>query len=159
MNSKFDFQEDYVINEINNRKSKLVLVQLPEGLKQEAIRLVKYFESKTKSEIIISGETCWGGCDLALDEAKNLSADLLVHYGHAPFMKKVDFPVIYIEMKDKTPIYSLLEKSKKDVVKFKSIGLVCSVQHIYQLEQAKNFFENLGKKVIIPNKKGYAYYD
>ena len=134
MNSKFDFQEDYVINEINNRKSKLVLVQLPEGLKQEAIRLVKYFESKTKSEIIISGETCWGGCDLALDEAKNLSADLLVHYGHAPFMKKVDFPVIYIEMKDKTPIYSLLEKSKKDVVKFKSIGLVCSVQHIYQLE-------------------------
>ena len=159
MESKFDFQEDFVVKEINSKKAKVVLLQLPEGLKQEAFRLVNYFESKTKAEIVVSGETCWGGCDLALDEAKNLGADLIIHYGHAPFIKKVDFPILYIEMKDKTSINDLLEKSKKDISKYKKLGLVCSVQHIYQLEQAKKYFENLGKEVIIPGKKGYAYYD
>lgn len=159
MASKFDFQEDFVVKEIKDRKAKLVLLQLPEGLKQEAIRLVNHFESKTSSEIIVSGETCWGGCDLALDEAKNLGADLIVHYGHVPFIKKVDFPILYVEMKDNTPIKSLLEKSKKELIKFKKLGLVCSVQHMYQLEEAKKYFESLGKEVIIPSKKGYAYYD
>ncbi|MBI2148754.1 diphthamide biosynthesis enzyme Dph2 [Candidatus Woesearchaeota archaeon] len=159
MNNKFDFQEEHVINEINKRKAKLVLLQLPEGIKQEAVRLANYFESKTNAEVVVSGETCWGGCDLALDEAKNLGADLIIHYGHAPFIKKVDFPILYIEMKDNTPIDNLLNKSKKSLEKFNSLGLVCSVQHMHQLEQAKEFFEKLGKKVIIPEKKGYSHYD
>ena len=159
MENKFDFEEDKVVNEIKNKKCKLVLLQLPEGLKKEGLRLANYFESKTNAEIIVSGETCWGGCDLALEEAQNLGADLLVHYGHAPFIKKVDFPVLYVEIKDKTPIYNLLQKANKDLVKFKKLGLVCSVQHMHQLEETKNFFENHGKEVIIPKKKGYAYYD
>ena len=156
---KFDFQEETVIKELKNKKIKLALLQLPEGLKKEAVRLSNYFESKTDAEIIVSGETCWGGCDLALDEAKNLGVDLLIHYGHAPFIKKVDFPVLYIEMDDKTPIDNLLEKSLKSIKSFKTLGLVCSVQHIHQLEEAKKFFEVNGKKVLIPKKKGYAYYD
>ncbi len=159
MDNKFDFQEDKIVNELNNRKTKLALLQLPEGLKKEAIRLVNYFENNTNSEIIVSGETCWGGCDLALDEAKNLGVDLLIHYGHAPFMKKVDFEVLYIEIEDKTSIKNLLEMSIKHLKEFKKIGLVCSVQHMHQLEETKKFFENLGKEVIIPKKKGYAYYD
>ncbi len=159
MEYKFDFEEDKVVEEINKRKAKLVLLQLPEGIKKEALRLSKYFESKTNAEVIVSGETCWGGCDLSLDEAKNLGADLLVHYGHAPFMKKVDFPVFYVEIKDRTPIYEFLKKTVKELNKFNKIGLVCSVQHMHQLEDAKQFFESQGKTVIIPKKKGYSYYD
>ena len=111
MEGKFDFEEERIVKELKERKVKIALLQLPEGLKKEASRLANYFERKNDAEIIVSGETCWGGCDLALDEAKNLEADLLIHYGHAPFMKKVDFPAIYIEIKD---LAEMIYKAKLD---------------------------------------------
>lgn len=159
MGEKFDFEEKKVVNEIKDKKAKLVLLQLPEGLKKEAVRLVNYFEKETNAEVVVSGETCWGGCDLALDEAKSLGADLLVHYGHAPFIKKADFPVFYIEIKDNIPMFPFLQKAIKALEKFEKLGLVCSVQHVHQLEDVKNFLENKGKEVVIPKKKGYSYYD
>src|SRR3989344_3123078 len=102
MENKFDFQEEFVVSELKRMNSKIALLQLPEGLKQEAIRLANYFDDNSDTDIIVSGETCWGGCDLSLDEAKNIGADLIIHYGHAPFIKRIDFPVLYIELKDKT---------------------------------------------------------
>ncbi len=155
----FDFQEEFVIKELNEKKVKKALLQLPEGIKQEALRLANLFESKTNAEVIVSGETCWGGCDLALEEAKLLGVDLLVHYGHAPFMKKVDFPVLYIEMQDKKSISELLKTSLKPLKEYAKIGLVGSVQHLHQFDEAKNFLEKNGKEVFIPSKKGYAAYD
>src|SRR3989338_9734944 len=113
MEFTFDFEEQKVIKELQEKNVKKALLQLPEGLKQEAIRLANLFEKETSAEIIVSGETCWGGCDLGLEEAQTLGVDLLIHYGHAPFMKKVDFPVLYIEMQDKKPITKLLEESSK----------------------------------------------
>jgi|SRR3989344_4920594 len=159
MEWKFDFAEDRVVNEIKDRKVKRALLQLPEGLKMEGSRLANYFESKTNAEVVVSGEPCWGACDLALGEAQALNADLLIHYGHAPFIKNVEFPVLYIEMPDSRDISKLLKKSKKPLDKYQTLGLVCSVQHMHQLKQTKEFFEKLGKKVIIPEKKGYSHYD
>ncbi len=159
MTSIFDFQEEKVVREINERKASLVLLQLPEGLKKEAVRLVTYFQKHTSSQVIVSGETCWGGCDLAIEEAKSINADLLIHYGHAPFIKNVEFPVLYIELEDTTPIEKLLKKAVLPLDKFKRLGLVCSVQHMHQLQEAKNFFEKLEKEVLIPEKRGYSYYN
>ena len=159
MKNKFDFKEEFAVKEIIDKKCKRVLLQFPEGLKLEASRMAKYFEEKTKAEIIVSGERCWGACDLALNEARDINADLLIHYGHAPFIKKVDFPVLYIEMEDKSPVFELLQKVCRTLDKYSKIGLVCSVQHMHQLEETKNFFENKGKTVLIPKKKGYSHYD
>jgi 2-(3-amino-3-carboxypropyl)histidine synthase len=159
MENKFDFKEDFVVEQLKDKKIKLALLQLPEGLKMEASRLANYFEKHCDTEIVVSGEACWGACDLSLDEAKNLGADILIHYGHAPFIKNVEFPVIYIEMKDKTPIINLIEKSVDSIKNFKKLGLVCSIQHIHQIEEVKKFYEHLGKTVSIPPKKGFAHYD
>ncbi|MFA4886584.1 MAG: diphthamide biosynthesis enzyme Dph2 [Candidatus Nanoarchaeia archaeon] len=155
----FDFQEQTVIAALKERKVKKALLQLPEGIKKEAVRLANLFERETSTEIIVSGETCWGGCDLALEEAQSLGVDLLIHYGHAPFIKKADFPVLYIEMQDAQPINHLLKKSDAFVSKDKRIGIVASIQHLHQLEEAKQHYEALGKEVFIPLKKGYAAYD
>src|SRR3989338_2500106 len=156
---KFDYHEEKVIQELKKRKIKRALLQLPEGIKKEAIRLANLFEKETGAEIIVSGETCWGACDIALNEAKDINSEIIIHYGHAPFIKKLDFPVLYVEMEDKTPIYELLEKSKEYVNTYKIIGLSASIQHIHQLEEAKKYYENLGKEVIIPQKKGFSHYN
>ena len=66
-----------------------ILIQFPEGLKQKALEYAQSLE-KEGNEVFISASPNFGACDLALDEARNLKADKLIHYGHAEF-NKMDF--------------------------------------------------------------------
>ncbi len=156
--NKFDFQEEKAIEEIKKRNAKLVLIQLPEGLKQEALRIATNLEKEANCQVIVSGDSCWGACDVTIDDAKNLKVDLIVHFGHAQFIK-INYPIVYIEIKDKTDIMPLLKQSLKLLKKFINIGLVGSVQHLHKFPEAKNFLESYNKKIIIPEKKGFAAYD
>ncbi|HOF44015.1 MAG TPA: diphthamide biosynthesis enzyme Dph2 [Candidatus Pacearchaeota archaeon] len=148
----FNFETEKLRKHLEKIKPKRVLVQLPEGVKQNSFELLEFFE-KLKIEAIFSGETCWGGCAVAVEEAKSVKADLIVHFGHSEFMK-VNFPVIYIPIKDELNLESLLKKSLSELKSFKNIGLSCSVQHIHDLKNILEFYENNGKKVIVSKKKG-----
>ncbi len=153
----YKFDEDNLIKEIKERKAKKILLQLPEGLKKEAFKLAKFIEDNSEAEVIIAGEPCWGACDIALDEARNLKADLIVLYGHAPFMK-IDFPILYIEARYETDIKDLIKKSLKELKDFKKIALVCSVQHMHQIPIAEKILKENNKEIFIPPKKGFAFY-
>src|SRR3990167_7789513 len=111
---KFDFELEKLAKRVNEKEAKKVLIQLPEGMKMHAFEIVDYINKNTKAEAIISGESNWGGCDIALDEAKNLKVDLLIHFGHAQFIK-ADFPIIYVEVKDNTDLTELLKKSLEKI--------------------------------------------
>lgn len=153
----YKFEEDKLIKEIKEKNPKLILLQLPEGLKKEAFNLVSLIKKNTNSEVVVSGEPCWGACDIALDEAKNLKADLIILYGHAPFMK-INFPILYIEARYEADIESLIRKSLRELKDCSKIGLVCSVQHMHQLETAKKILQENNKEIFIPPKKGFAFY-
>lgn len=154
---EYDFEESRIVEEINKRNAKKVLLQLPEGLKKDAFRIVEIIKKNTDSDVVVSGSSCWGGCEIAVDEAKKINADLLIHFGHAPFVK-ADFPVLYIELYSKLDAVSLLDKNISKL-KINKIGLVGSVQYIKQFESLKKYLEDKGKKVIIPKKKGFSAYD
>ena len=64
----FDLEEKRIIDEIDQRKAKRVLIQLPEGLKAECCRLAAIVE-KAGAIAIISADLCYGACDLATLEA------------------------------------------------------------------------------------------
>jgi len=149
----YKFEEDKLLEEIKEKSPKRILLQLPEGLKKEAIRLSNLIQKETNTEVIVSGEHLWGACDIALEEAKNLGCDLIIIYGHTQFIK-TDFPVIYLEARYEKDITKLLKK-----VLEKSIALVASVQHIHQIPIAKEFFEKNNINVVIPEAKGNAFYD
>ena len=57
-----------------------VALQFPEGLKRKAHGISEALR-KAGYEIVISGEPCWGACDLDLDLMKN--SNILIHIGHA----------------------------------------------------------------------------
>ena len=82
--------------EITKLGAKRVLLQLPEGLKPEGPRLAEIVE-KTGALPIISADPCYGACDIAIDEAESLGADLIVHFGHSKFLAHERVPTIYIE--------------------------------------------------------------
>ncbi len=78
----YDLETGKVIEEIKKTKSKMVCIQLPDGLKLHSGQIQKEIEEKTKAKVIIWGGSCFGSCDLPM-EVKKLGVDLLVHYGHA----------------------------------------------------------------------------
>lgn len=130
-----------------------VLLQFPEGLKQEALKHAKKLEAEG-NEVFISASPTFGACDLALDEAKNLKVDKLIHFGHAEF-SHVDFNVEYISYQIDAPL-EILPQSLPFLKDFRKIGIVTTIQHIHQLELMKKFFEQNGKEVFIGKPYGFA---
>ncbi len=96
-----------VIKKIKEENYKRILLQVPEGLKTEVVKISDKLEKETKTEGFISGEPCYGACDLPLEEAELLKAEVIVHIGHADFGVKTKIPVIYI------PVYFNLKLSKE----------------------------------------------
>jgi len=159
MKERFDFQIDYVSKEIAKRKAKKIILQFAEGIKIDALDAVSQLEKKIKNvEIVVSGDSAWGGCDLVIDDAKKIGADLIVHFGHAPFIK-VDFPVLYVYVKDNKDLNPLIKKSIPVLKKYKTIGIVSTIQHIHKLKEIQEFYKKNGKKVKIPRAVGFAYLD
>jgi len=152
-----DFELPNLIKELKKRKPTKVLIQLPEGVKQNVSEIASEIE-KLGINVVISGETCWGGCSVSVAEAKNVGADLIVHFGHAEFTK-VNFPVLYIEIRDDLNLIPLLKKSLSSLKKFKNIGFSYSVQHRQDVSRIIDFYEKSGKKIILSKKKGHAFYE
>lgn len=152
-----NFETEHLIKELKKIKPKRVLVQLPEGIKQNAFEISKIF-SDLKIEVVFSGETCWGGCSIAINEAKDVQADLIVHFGHAEFIK-MDFPILYIEVRDELNLTPLLKKSLNALKNFKRIGFSYSIQHRHDLDNILNFYKENGKEILLSEKKGMVAYE
>jgi 2-(3-amino-3-carboxypropyl)histidine synthase len=151
-----NFELDKLKSKLLARAPKKVLVQLPEGVKQNAFEVKKVIED-LDIEVIFSGETVWGGCALAVREAREVGADLIVHFGHAEFIE-VDFPVLYMEIKDELDLDPILKKSLEQIKDFKKLGVSYAVQHRQDIEDVIKFYESNGKEVVLSEKKGYAAY-
>jgi 2-(3-amino-3-carboxypropyl)histidine synthase len=152
-----NFEEEKLITELKKQNPKRVLVQLPEGLKNKTIEIKGLIE-ELGIETIFSGETAWGGCSIALQEAKDTESDLIVHFGHAKFIDS-EFPVIYIEIRDELDLMPILKKSLDVLKGYKKIGLSYSIQHRHDIELVKRFYEGSGKKIFLSEKRGYAAYE
>lgn len=130
-----------------------VLLQFPEGLKQYALKHAKELEANG-DEVYISASPNFGACDLAIDEAKVVGAEKLIHFGHAEFMK-VDFPVEYVFYEIDADL-SILKKAIGQLEKYKRVGLVTTIQHMHQIDKIKRLLEENDKEVVIGNPYGFA---
>jgi 2-(3-amino-3-carboxypropyl)histidine synthase len=144
----FDLEEKRLKEALNFRKPKIVVLQLPEGLKSEAPRLAEVIE-ETGALPIVSSDPCYGACDLAVSEAKILGADLIIHYGHTPMIMNSEVPALHFEAKAKISVKKAVMKSLSYLESWSKIGLVTTVQHAHQLEEAKNLLESEGKTVLV----------
>jgi 2-(3-amino-3-carboxypropyl)histidine synthase len=146
--TSFDLEEKRLKKEISKRKTKIVLLQLPEGLKTEGPRLAAIIE-EAGALTIVSADPCYGACDLALPDAESLGATLIVHYGHSPQSERERVPTVYMEARAKTSVKETIEKAISLLESWSSIGLATTVQHVHKLDKAKTLLVKAGKTVAI----------
>ncbi|MEM5778557.1 MAG: diphthamide biosynthesis enzyme Dph2 [Candidatus Aenigmatarchaeota archaeon] len=120
------------------------LLQIPDGLKRKALKI-----ADETGDALIYCESCYGACDLAINEAKILGCEKIIHFGHSKIIE-TDLPVEYKEIRENVKLS--LEKIK---IKEKRIGLISTLQFLDCLKPLKEFLEAQGKIVKIGKGKGY----
>ncbi len=155
----YQLDEAKIIDEIRRRGSKCILLQMPEGLKPLGFKLARFLEKECGVEVFVSGDPCYGACDLALDPKAHVNADLLVHLGHAEIPG--EFPeenVLYVEAQADVPVEEPMKQAVKMLEKEHTIGLASNIQHIHQLGRAKEILEDHGKEVLVGRASGWLRY-
>ncbi len=139
-------QIENLISEVTKRNPKKIMLQLPAGLKMKAAEIIEALQ-KENIKALLANNPCYGACDLADSEAKQMNCDLLVHVGHNKFY--VDFPtevpVLYFPWFVDVKINGI-DLSK---IKEKKIGLLTTIQHTTLLNDVKEKLEQNGFEAVI----------
>ncbi|MBS7656501.1 MAG: diphthamide biosynthesis enzyme Dph2 [Candidatus Bathyarchaeia archaeon] len=145
----FDLEIEQIQKTVQQHNAKKVLIQLPEGLKPQAPKLAEAIE-KAGAQAIISGDPCYGACDLMICEAENLGVDLVIHCGHSELIKpKTRVPIVYFHAKANLDIKPAVKKAVQLLKPWTKIGLATTIHHVDQLEQARKILEKAQKTVFI----------
>jgi 2-(3-amino-3-carboxypropyl)histidine synthase len=152
----FDFEEETIKREIARVGAKRVLLQLPEGLKPEGPRLAEIV-AQAGALPIISADPCYGACDISVSETESLGADLIVHVGHAEFVRSARVPTVYVEARAKVTVDEAVRQAVALLSPYSRVGLATSVQHLQTLNEVNEILTEAGKIVLIGNKGQLAY--
>lgn len=154
-----DLETEHVTREIQERGAKRVLIQLPDGLRPRALSLAEELTNLTGAEILLSGDSCYGACDVAVGQAKTLGADLIVHYGHSGMFEDAETPVIYVEAKMYFDSEALVAAALPLIEGWGKIGLASTAQHIHALGEVAEALRRSGHQPVTGNSSWKALYD
>ncbi len=125
-----------------------ILLQFPEGLKQNALGEAQKLEAQGH-QVYLSSSACYGACDLPVEEARALEIDKLIHFGHGKFIKKdLPFEVEYRNFHIKIDV-DKLKGALPALEGKKRIALVTTIQHTPQIKEMESFLESEGKEVHV----------
>lgn len=159
MNPSYNLEIERLIDEIARRRARRILIQIPDGLKPRAASLSNIIESRTSAETFLSSSSCYGACDIALEQAKLLRADLIVHYGHTQFTLGDSVPIIFLDARSDLDLVSLLRKAEDEVSRWKKVGVATTVQHLDALKTVKDQLATRGIQAVIAPRGGHNIHD
>lgn len=143
---------DDILTEIESEGFDTVGVQVPDGLKKEAVMIADMIEDKGLDAVIVA-ESTFGACDLADHKAMEMGADCLIHCGHTQFYlqdKPVegDIPVYFVPWDMGRRNFIPILEQELDTVEENTLGIVTTTQHFDQLNEIINHLEEHGKEVV-----------
>jgi len=141
---QFDFELEQVIKIVKDKGCKKVGLQFPEGFKRQAVDAAREIEKETRASVIISGNPCFGACDIDTDLRDKV--DVLFHFGHAGMGEHEN--VVFMEARSDTDVIPATQAALS-LLKARRIGLVTTVQHVHKLEEVVEFLKENGKEAVI----------
>lgn len=146
--SLYNMDLERAIRKIQSKDARTVGLQFPEGLKMKAVKIAREIENQTDATVIISGDPCYGACDVSDYKMKG-SVDLIIHYGHTPLPLKYEVPTVFIEAFSNIDLKKDLEKCLEELKGYSRVGLVTTTQHLHLLNEIYDFLEDNGKEVVV----------
>lgn len=131
-----------IIRRLSERGAKRVALQFPAGLARQAPGVAAALRD-AGFEVIVSGDPCYGACDLALDTLTY--ADVLVHFGHAPVEERSS--VIYEPVRIDFDV-SVLARALP-LLESRRIGLVTTVQHVHLVGAMAAYLGEHGIEAVV----------
>ncbi|MDR3075451.1 MAG: diphthamide biosynthesis enzyme Dph2 [Candidatus Methanoplasma sp.] len=143
----FDLDLDSAASWIKKRGYRSVAVQLPEGLKMDALGISDFLSRSGEVAVTVLGDPCYGACDLFSDYRRH--ADALVHFGHSPIdSQESDEDIFFVEVRaEPEDIEKHVAVASRDLPH--RIGLLATVQYVGLIPKVKKALETNGKKVFI----------
>lgn len=136
-----------LIRQLTERGARRVAIQFPEGLKRKAGAYGSALR-EAGFDVIVSGDPCYGACDLALDTLAE--ADVLVHVGHAQVDTRPE--VIFLPYRMDFDI-TVLEHALPHI-RGKTIGLVTTVQHTHLVSHMEEYLQSRRYEVRVAEGRG-----
>ncbi|KAI1795143.1 Diphthamide synthesis [Ganoderma leucocontextum] len=81
--SNYSFEIHKTIHHVRKNQTKMVALQMPEGLQMFACTIADIIERFTNALTVIMGDVTYGACCIDDYTAVALGCDMLVHYGHS----------------------------------------------------------------------------
>ena len=67
---RHDFKLEELIQRIQKNDNRLVALQVPEGLKMQALERMDEIETGSGAKVVLAADPCYGACDLVHDKIK-----------------------------------------------------------------------------------------
>ena len=150
----YDLDLDRAIDLIRKSGARLVGLQAPEGLKRTTPAIARQIEEKSGAQVIISGDPCFGACDVDMQLCQEV--DLMLHLGHAQIEDGPD-NVIFLEARMKEDIRDVVKKAAT-VLKARRVGVTTTIQHVHGLDQAKEILREHGIEGLLGAAGGRVKY-
>ncbi len=138
------------IEYIIEKKYSTIALQIPEGLKQSMNNIISYIEQKTKAQVIILADPCFGACDIPFFSLERLHVDCIIHIGHTPLAlpNSESIPILYVNAYATIDVHRVVEKALSSLVG-KRIGVATTAQHLHTLKIGINILEHHGFEPIV----------
>ncbi len=151
--SSYQLNIEEILANIMEIGAHTVGLQFPEGLKMYATSVARQIEEETGANVIISGDPCYGACDVSDTAMKGL-VDLLIHFGHTPLPLEYDVPVLFLEAEFQLDVTPSVIKALNLLKDYKKIGLVTTAQHLHLIDEITGILKENGKEVIMKEGRG-----
>ncbi len=143
--SGYDLDLEGAIDLIRKSAARRVGLQAPEGLKRAMPAIAKQIEDQTGAETIISGDPCYGACDVDLKLCEEV--DLLLHLGHAE-LEGVPEKVAFLEVRMREDLKVAVEKAAP-FLRSKRVGITTTIQHVHKIDQALEVLKEHGIEGVL----------
>ena len=145
---RHDFQLGELVERIRENDNRLVALQVPEGLKIQALEMMDSIEDSSGAKVILAADPCYGACDLVHDKMKMMGVELVAHLGHSQMNIDSGMPTHFIpvtydgapELSEVAPILDAHRKIAED--RLKTSG---NVGGISEDEAKERFLDAVGR--------------
>lgn len=144
----YELDEEALAEEVRRRGARRVVIQLPEGLKRFGPRLASVVEGAGAVALVLV-DPCYGACGVAFQEAVELDADLIVHYGHSRMLSEHPIPTIYFDARMDVDLERPVREALKLLGGCRRVGVATTLQHVHKLNDVRRLLVDGGMDVVV----------